>query len=81
MWKDYTAWPHQKKERSAVPILVFYRARQGHSTSVASVERMHVPYDPGQARSHGPLLHTADSQTLLESTVGKVQFPKRDSGL
>eukprot|EP00959_Pyramimonas_sp_CCMP1952_P037285 780084-Pyramimonas_sp.AAC.1 len=42
---------------------------------------MHVPHDPGQARGHGPLLHIADSQTLLESTVGEVQFPKRDSGL
>eukprot|EP00959_Pyramimonas_sp_CCMP1952_P015198 321668-Pyramimonas_sp.AAC.1 len=42
---------------------------------------MYVPYDPGQARSHGPLLHITDLQTLLESTVGEVQFPKRDSGL
>eukprot|EP00959_Pyramimonas_sp_CCMP1952_P377278 7902118-Pyramimonas_sp.AAC.1 len=59
----------------------FYRARQGHSTLVASTERMHVPYGPGQARSHGPLLHITDSQSLLDSTVGKVNFPKRDSGL
>eukprot|EP00959_Pyramimonas_sp_CCMP1952_P302320 6325718-Pyramimonas_sp.AAC.1 len=42
---------------------------------------MHVPYDPGQARSHGALLHVTDMQTLLESTDGRVRFPKRDSGL
>eukprot|EP00959_Pyramimonas_sp_CCMP1952_P119634 2501574-Pyramimonas_sp.AAC.1 len=38
---------------------------------------MYVPYDPGQARSHGPLLHIADLRTLLESTAREVQYPKK----
>eukprot|EP00959_Pyramimonas_sp_CCMP1952_P055203 1153962-Pyramimonas_sp.AAC.1 len=42
---------------------------------------MYVPYDPGLARLRGSLLHITDMETLLESTVGKVLFPKRDSGL
>eukprot|EP00959_Pyramimonas_sp_CCMP1952_P227048 4747087-Pyramimonas_sp.AAC.2 len=42
---------------------------------------MYVPYDPGQVRSHGSLLHIADLQTFWESTNGQVRFPKSDSGL
>eukprot|EP00959_Pyramimonas_sp_CCMP1952_P425260 8907780-Pyramimonas_sp.AAC.1 len=41
---------------------------------------MYVPYDPGQARGHGSLLHTTDVQKFLESTDGRVRFPKSDSG-
>eukprot|EP00959_Pyramimonas_sp_CCMP1952_P378403 7927031-Pyramimonas_sp.AAC.1 len=60
---------------------MFYRACQGHSTFAASSERMYVPYDPGQVRSHGSLLHITDLQTFLESTSGRVRFPTSDSGL
>eukprot|EP00959_Pyramimonas_sp_CCMP1952_P189354 3960886-Pyramimonas_sp.AAC.1 len=42
---------------------------------------MYVPYDPGQARSHGSLLYVTETQTFLESTDGKVSFPKKDFGL
>eukprot|EP00959_Pyramimonas_sp_CCMP1952_P371250 7774507-Pyramimonas_sp.AAC.1 len=42
---------------------------------------MYVPYDPGQARSHGPLLHVTDMRMFLESTDGRVRFPKKYSGL
>eukprot|EP00959_Pyramimonas_sp_CCMP1952_P182499 3816259-Pyramimonas_sp.AAC.1 len=49
MWCNYKAWPSQEAERATSPIPVFYRACQGHSTFVASIERMHVPYDPGLA--------------------------------
>eukprot|EP00959_Pyramimonas_sp_CCMP1952_P403904 8463598-Pyramimonas_sp.AAC.1 len=42
---------------------------------------MCAPYDPGLARCHGPLLHITDMETLVESRVGEVKFPKRDSGL
>eukprot|EP00959_Pyramimonas_sp_CCMP1952_P112648 2355016-Pyramimonas_sp.AAC.1 len=48
MWTQYKACPSQEKERSGVAIPVFYRACQGHLTFVASIERMYVPYDPGQ---------------------------------
>eukprot|EP00959_Pyramimonas_sp_CCMP1952_P363367 7609149-Pyramimonas_sp.AAC.1 len=64
-----------------MPIPIFYRACQGHSTFAASIERMYVPYDPGQVRSRGSLLHITDLQTFLESTSGSVRFPKSDSGL
>eukprot|EP00959_Pyramimonas_sp_CCMP1952_P296604 6204719-Pyramimonas_sp.AAC.1 len=64
-----------------MPIPILYRACQGHSTFAASIERMYVPYDPGQVRSHGSLLHITDLQTFLESTSGRVRFPKSDSGL
>eukprot|EP00959_Pyramimonas_sp_CCMP1952_P060204 1257796-Pyramimonas_sp.AAC.1 len=55
MSQNYKACPSQIKERSAVGIPVFYHACQGHSSFVASIERMNVPYDPGRARSHGSL--------------------------
>eukprot|EP00959_Pyramimonas_sp_CCMP1952_P317898 6652625-Pyramimonas_sp.AAC.1 len=42
---------------------------------------MYVPYDPGQVRSHGSLLHFTGLQAFLESADGRVRFPKRDSGL
>eukprot|EP00959_Pyramimonas_sp_CCMP1952_P422908 8859003-Pyramimonas_sp.AAC.1 len=81
MWHGYKAWPSRGAERTNSPIPVFYRTCQGHSTFVASLEIMHVPYDPGLARCHGPLLHITDMETLVESMVGEVRFPKRDSGL
>ncbi len=46
MWRDYKTWPSQGAERTAPPISVFYRACQGHSTFVASIKRVDVPYDP-----------------------------------
>eukprot|EP00959_Pyramimonas_sp_CCMP1952_P046038 961646-Pyramimonas_sp.AAC.1 len=54
MWCNYTAWPSQEAERATSPTPVFYRACRGHSTVVASIERMCVPYVPGLARCHGP---------------------------
>eukprot|EP00959_Pyramimonas_sp_CCMP1952_P148820 3112937-Pyramimonas_sp.AAC.1 len=42
---------------------------------------MYVPYDPGQVRSHGSLLHITDLHAFSESTSGSVRFPKSDSGL
>eukprot|EP00959_Pyramimonas_sp_CCMP1952_P122210 2554733-Pyramimonas_sp.AAC.1 len=42
---------------------------------------MYVPYDPGQVRSHGSLLHITSLQAFLESTSGNVCFPKGNSGL
>eukprot|EP00959_Pyramimonas_sp_CCMP1952_P131266 2744617-Pyramimonas_sp.AAC.1 len=64
-----------------MPMPIFYRARQGHSTCAASIERMYVPCDPGQVSSGGSLLHVTDLQTFLESTSGHNCFPKSDSGL
>eukprot|EP00959_Pyramimonas_sp_CCMP1952_P371596 7781143-Pyramimonas_sp.AAC.1 len=49
MWCDCKTWPSQGAERTTSPIPVIYRACQGHSTFVVSIERMHVPYDPGLA--------------------------------
>eukprot|EP00959_Pyramimonas_sp_CCMP1952_P104388 2181888-Pyramimonas_sp.AAC.1 len=64
-----------------MPMPIFYRACQGHSTFTASIERMYVPCDPGQDRSHGSLLHITSLQTFLGSTGGHVRFPTGNSGL
>eukprot|EP00959_Pyramimonas_sp_CCMP1952_P082020 1713614-Pyramimonas_sp.AAC.1 len=76
MWTQYKACPSQERERSEIAIPIFYRACQGHSTFVASIERMCVPCDPGQVRCHGSLLHFTDMQTFLESTDGRVTLPE-----
>eukprot|EP00959_Pyramimonas_sp_CCMP1952_P465799 9488939-Pyramimonas_sp.AAC.1 len=81
MWTQYKECPshdivlmecgHDMRDGRDTAIPVFYRTCQGHSTFVASIERMYVPYDPGQVRSHGPLLRIADLQTFLESADGR----------
>eukprot|EP00959_Pyramimonas_sp_CCMP1952_P199685 4176855-Pyramimonas_sp.AAC.1 len=63
-WRDFLSWPDATGGRTACPIPIFYRACQGHSALVASIERMYAPYDPGLARCHGPLLHITDMDTL-----------------
>eukprot|EP00959_Pyramimonas_sp_CCMP1952_P215256 4504076-Pyramimonas_sp.AAC.1 len=42
---------------------------------------MYVPYDPGQVRSRGSLLHVTSLQTFLESTSGHARFPTGNPGL
>eukprot|EP00959_Pyramimonas_sp_CCMP1952_P352155 7378552-Pyramimonas_sp.AAC.1 len=42
LWRDFKAWPLQGDERTKCPIPVFYRACQGDSTCVASIERVCV---------------------------------------
>eukprot|EP00959_Pyramimonas_sp_CCMP1952_P205374 4294999-Pyramimonas_sp.AAC.1 len=81
LWHDFKAWPLLGGERAKCPVPVFYRACQGHSTLVASIERMYAPYDLGLARCHGPLLHITDMEALMGSMVGEIQFPKGASGL
>eukprot|EP00959_Pyramimonas_sp_CCMP1952_P198662 4155358-Pyramimonas_sp.AAC.1 len=57
MWEQHKGGSLQEENGREMPMPMFYRACQGHSTFVASVERMYVPCDPGQVRSHGCLLH------------------------
>eukprot|EP00959_Pyramimonas_sp_CCMP1952_P431927 9045665-Pyramimonas_sp.AAC.1 len=80
-WHDFKSWPIYADERSKCPAPVFYRACQGHSMFVACIERMCVPYAPGLARRHGPLLHIADNEALMGSMLGGAQFPRSASSL
>eukprot|EP00959_Pyramimonas_sp_CCMP1952_P329922 6907861-Pyramimonas_sp.AAC.1 len=79
--RDFMSWPDNTGGRHRCPIPIFYRACQGHSTFVASIERTYAPYDPGLARCHGPLLHITDMEALTASMLGDIQYPKSTSGL